>query len=282
MNYKKMFFPIGGGDELEERLYGAMLVAKHFNINLEILKCETNPNKKILHSIQLPNKIQKEIESVLENKEIEEYKEFYTLFENIANNIDIKISTQAKENSASVYINRKEGYRSELVAKYSKYCDLVIAAAPPSGLHTQTFDAALTKSGKAVLMIPRKLKKFSCENIIIGWNNSPEASSAINLSLKLLQEAKTVHVISSEEYLENKNDINYLLDYLKDKGINASYKIVKTTNTPGEALLQEAIKGKFDLIVAGAYGHKRLKELMFGGASKYLLTHSSLPIFMSK
>ena len=152
------------------------------------------------------------------------------------------------------YINTKNGYRSKVVEQASKFCDLVIAAAPPLGLSTATFEAAVLTSGKPVLMIPRVLKTFDTKNIIIGWNNSPEVSRAVTSSLEILKEAQKVHIVSSSAYSKNNSSINDLLFYLKYHNINASYEIVETTKTPGQALLSSALNGNFDLIVAGAYG----------------------------
>ena len=131
-------------------------------------------------------------------------------------------------------------------------------------------------------MFPRKMKTFSTKSILIGWNNTVESSRAITSSIELLKLAEKVQIVSSDEYSGvDMHKINQLIDYLKFHDIDATYKIVETTRIPGEALLNAALDGNFDLIVAGAYGHKGLRELMFGGATRYLLEHSTLPIFMS-
>jgi len=281
MNFKKMFFPIGGGDELKERLYGAMLVAEYFKVHLEILKCESNPNSRIPTYMNLPKNIEKEISAVLATQKTEEFKSFYEIFTKASEKVGIQISDSFVDHQASVCVKSKEGFRSTLVEEYSKYCDIVIAAAPPSGVSTATFEAAVLKSGKAVLMIPRVLKKFDTKTIIIGWNNSIEASRSVTSSIEILKEADKVHIVSSTEYTQDDAKLDNLIQYLKHHNIDASYEIIETTNIAGEALLNAALDGNFDLIVAGAYGHKGFKELMFGGGTKYLLENSSLPVFMS-
>ncbi len=44
MQYKKIFFPIGAGDDVKERIKGALLVARHFNSHIEILACQLDPS----------------------------------------------------------------------------------------------------------------------------------------------------------------------------------------------------------------------------------------------
>lgn len=281
MNYKKMFFPIGGGEELEERLHGAMLVAKYFNVNLEFLLCLSNPNRKMLNTINLPLNIQEEILAVLEGQVQVEEEKFSKLFKKLAKDNDIEVSKLHYKDRASVYFTSKDGLRSDLVKQASKFCDLVIAAAPPLGVSTATFEAAVLNSGKPVLMIPRNMQIFDANNIVIGWNNSPEASRAVTSAIPLLQKAKRVHIVSSLEYSKNDDNMNNLLSYLAYHDIDATFEIVETTKVPGEALLNAGLDGNFDLIIAGAYGHRGLRELMFGGATRYLLENSVLPIFMS-
>ncbi len=281
MIYKKLFFPIGGGGEQEERLYAALLIAKTFNTKLEILKCGLKSNLTMYKSLSIPKDILSKIDEVVDNKYEDETSEITQLFEKLADELDINISQESSKENAFAYLKIREGLRSSLIEQESKFCDLVIAAAPPSGVTTATFETAVLKSGKPVLMFPRIMRKFSFDSIIIGWNNSTEASRAVTSSIEILKQAQRVHIVSSPEYVQDSEMIQDLIDYLKDHNIDASYEIIKTTRIPGQALLNAALDGNFDLIVAGAYGHKGLKELMFGGATRYLLENSSLPVFMS-
>lgn len=281
MNYKKLFFPIGGGDELEERLYAALLLAKTLDTKLEILKCDLKSNINMYKTLSLPKDILIKIDEVVDSKYDDENIEFKLLFKKVAKEIGINIDDKSSKENTFAYLKIKEGIRSTLIEQESKFCDLVIAAAPPSGVTTATFETAVLKSGKPVLMFPRVMKNFSVNSIIIGWNNSTEASRAITSSITLLKKAQRVHIVSSPEYIENLDVMQNLIDYLKEHEIDASFEIVETTRIPGQALLNAALDGDFDLIVAGAYGHKGLKELMFGGATRYLLEKSTLPIFMT-
>lgn len=276
MIYKKMFFPIGGGDELEERLYGAFLIAKYFNVHLEVLQSYFKITNAFAETIVLSPEMQKSIDEVMKNKNNLEKEEFLALVEKVKQELEI-----VENENLKIDIRMKEGVRSSMIELYSKISDIVIAAAPPLGITTETFETTVLKSGKAVIMFPRIMRKFSLDSIVVGWNNSPEASRALTSSIELLKVAKKVEIITSNEYMKYDSLFDDMLKYLKMHGINATTKIVKTTRIPGQALLNHAIDGNFDLIVAGAYGHKGLKELMFGGTTKYLLENSTIPVFLS-
>lgn len=282
MLYKKIFFPIGGGEELQERIHGALLIAKHFNTHLEILKADLMANTDRYKHLGIPLSLIEEMDKMVKAQFSNSLNECIDLLKSKTKELDIAISDNEIEGNTTVNIKMREGVRSELVEQESKFCDLVIAAAPPSGLTTATFETSVIKSGKPVLMFPRVMKKFDTKNIIIGWNNSTEVSRAITSAIGLLKQAKKVHIISSKEYAKDNYTVDELRKYLDFHQIETTFDIVETTRTPGEALYREALNGNFDLMVAGAYGHnKGLRELFLGGATRYLLEHSTIPVFMS-
>lgn len=277
MNYKKFFMPIDGGAQLEERIYGALLVAKYFNVHLEIL--HSLPAVKI--NRQIPTHIVKELEEFTKNEQKVESEEFTKLVHKISSDTTVKITKEPTPNEFSVHPVLQYGDRSTMVAQQSKYSDLVVLPAPTDGVLSDTFEAIILNSGKPVIVIPRIMEKFDAKNIIIAWNNSRQAARAITSSIELLKSANKVHLVSSPEYLDDNNSLEKIKAYLSLHGVKITSELLKTTLHPGEALLNTAQNGGYDMIVIGAYGHDGLKELMFGGATKYLLKHSKLPMFMT-
>ncbi|AXX93645.1 universal stress protein [Malaciobacter molluscorum LMG 25693] len=279
MSYKKFFFPVGGGQELRERLYGAILVAKHFNVHLEILQCL--PGLESQASFDIPNFVLEELKGAIENHYKAENSDFQKLLNEVANELNVPINKDNTNNQTTVFAQIKHGNRSSIVEQESKFCDLVVVATPPNAITTATFEASVLQSGKSVIMIPRIMKKFSTESIIIGWNNSPESSRAITSSLDILKQAKRVHIVSSKEYAPDISKLEKIQNYLSLHGIEATIELVKTKKSPGETIYKAAKKGNFDMIVAGAFSHKGLREIMFGAATKYLFEHTDIPVFMS-
>jgi len=282
MLLKKMLFPVGGGKELESRIYGAMLVSKYFNTHLEIQISEREIRAGIPGGMVLPN----EIIEKLEQEQIKNIKTVMAshraIFDTCRENINIVDSQKPIPNQATANLTMRVGIRSTMVAQQSKFCDMVIAAAPPKGVATATFEAAVLQSGKPVMIIPRALKKFKADNVMIGWNNSPQAARAITEAIPIMKEAKRVHIVSSKAYTtKNLTRIRDLREYLALHEIETTFDLVKTTIIPGEALLKNAQDGNFDLIVAGAYGNRGLKEIMFGGSARYLLEHTTIPTLVA-
>lgn len=279
MQYKKLFYPVAGGDGLKERLYGALNIIKYFKCHLEVMK--STPGIKSYKHIMMPKNIVDDIEAAITTKYADENKNFKKLIDEVAKEIGVTFSEKKLEGEGSVELLYKSGDRSTMAAQEAKYADFVIIAAPQNGNPTATFEAVITHSGKPVLMFPRAMKSFSAESILIGWNNSPEASKALTLSIPILQNAKRVHIVTAKQYTPSLQELERLQDYLRSYNIESTTEMVKTTLFAGEAMLDAAKKGDFDLIVAGAYGNNGLKELMLGAATKYLLTHTHIPVFMA-
>ena len=281
MTYNKMFFPIGGGDELEERIHGAMLIGKYFQAHLEILKAKANPTQMMNIDQSLSPVVLKQLNNMVKDEIKNDVLMHSIIVEDEAKKLGVTVSKKRVKGTPTVEMITARGYRSQIIEQESKYCDEVVVASPPKGKITATFETTITKSGKPALMFPRKMKSFSTKKIIIGWNNSPEVARAVSQAIPLMQKAKKVHIITSKEYTTDIKDITKLQAFLACHDITTTYEIVKTTMIPGEALLTHAKKGNYDLIVAGAFGHKGFKELMLGGTTQYLLKNTDIPVFMS-
>lgn len=281
MEYKKLFFPIGGGEELRERIHGALIIGKYFNSHLEIFKSLAKPSQIMKFDDNLPETVLKELNAMAKDKLDEDLYIHETIFKEEIKKIGNTISNTPIENTATAQISTGEGYRSKLIEQESKYCDLVIVSSPHNGRVTATFETTVTKSGKPALMFPREIKEFKTDKILIGWNNSPEISRAVSEAIPIMKNAKEVHIITSIEYTSDITQIKKLQEYLLCHDIETTFEVVKTTSTPGEALLNNAKKGNFDLIIAGAFGERGLKEIMFGGTTNYILEHTHIPVFMA-
>lgn len=279
MQPKKLFLPLGGGDQLKERIIGALLIAKYFNAHLEILRSEAAPKHSALADAFAPSNLVHEMEEMNRRLEAETSVKYLNVFKEACEGLDVKITRKvACDGTPSASLIVGEGLRSDLVARHSKLCDMVIAARPPHNVPTATFKAAVLHSGKPVFMIPRIMKTFDPSKIIILWNASTEASRAIDGALPLLKEAKEVMIVTRENTADIHPTVADLQEYLAIHGIKANYEVVTPTKTPGEALLNKAKEGNYGLIVAGTYGQNRVRERVFGGFTTYLLEHATIPV----
>jgi nucleotide-binding universal stress UspA family protein len=122
-------------------------------------------------------------------------------------------------------------------------------------------------------------------SIAIAWSGSPESVRAIHAALPLLKRAGHVTVIDGE-FVDPQIHLTRFSpmeigSYLARHGIKFTKRRLEISDErAGEALLATARDFKADLLVMGAYGKSRFSEWFFGGATRHVLEHANMPLFM--
>ena len=123
-------------------------------------------------------------------------------------------------------------------------------------------------------------------NVIIAWDESHEATRAVHDALPLLECAENIRIVSvSKDDKEEKESMiicDDLREHLAHHGVQAEVVSPKKSDKgTGSTILESALEYDADLIVMGAYGHSRFKEIVLGGVTKYMLDHATIPLFLS-
>jgi nucleotide-binding universal stress UspA family protein len=182
-----------------------------------------------------------------------------------------------------------EGRVRETAILHARYSDLTIVAQgldlDPEPEEVASLPEELVLAvGRPVLVVPR-YGSFTTvgQRILVAWNGSREATRAVNDALPLLARARTVTVLSIDPEGEAARvpgaDIAL---HLARHGVNV--EATRTTAADlnvGDLLLSYAFDHGVDLIVMGAYGHSRLRELVLGGATRHLLRHMTVPVLLA-
>jgi nucleotide-binding universal stress UspA family protein len=177
-------------------------------------------------------------------------------------------------------------------AVHARYADLTILgqldpdSGEPDTIRPRPEHVTLA-SGRPILVIPYA---GSFPNVgrraVIGWNASREAARAVNDALPLLAAAEIVTVLTIDAREGPRAhgelpgaDISL---HLARHGVKAEIERTVSADLPvGEVLLSRAADLGADLMVMGAYGHSRARELLLGGATRSLLRSMTLPVLMS-
>jgi len=120
--------------------------------------------------------------------------------------------------------------------------------------------------------------------VLVAWNGSREATRAVHDALPLLRRAEKVTVLSidPDEDAEPRLPGADVSLHLARHGVTAQAATIAGTDVAvGDLLLSYAADHDIDLIVMGAYGHTRLREVVLGGATRTLLRHMTVPVLMS-
>lgn len=137
-------------------------------------------------------------------------------------------------------------------------------------------------SGLPVIAIPTDgAKDFSGKNILVAWDGGKECAKATHAALPFLRLADKVTVVTISEEKKMEVPEAEICVHLARHGVNAEALTVSDNVPVGKRLLDTAESTDADLIVAGAWGHQRLKELIFGGVTRKLISNQKKVVFLA-
>lgn len=176
------------------------------------------------------------------------------------------------------------GHFSDIVANHSMLADLVLFVSGSDDEGTGLGDAlqdCLMSGGRPILLAPTTPATAPGNIISIGWDGSAEAALAIRTALPFLSRANAIHVLNVRSGRIDTELNDRLSAYLAYHGLEASEHVIQPEGRAiGEVLLSESEKCGSNLLVMGGYGHSRIRELLLGGVTRHVLSHSSIPVLM--
>ncbi len=163
--------------------------------------------------------------------------------------------------------------------------DLIVVGRSGDALkvpNTHVMESALFDSGRHVLIAPQDAPKSIGNAVLIAWNGASESARAVAFALPFLHAAGDVLVLEVDGGSVPGPDAQDLRTYLTRHGISSQSKTVAQVGAEtGQIVLDEAASFGADLIIKGAYTHSRLRQMIFGGATKHLLAASPIPVLMA-
>ncbi len=209
--------------------------------------------------------------------------EVASAFEKYANETGLSWEWRAVEANGKLVADR--------VMEHGRCVDLIIGAQENPDTETDTqhgvMEQILIQSGRPVLFVPYAGNFTSLgEHIMVAWNASRECSRATFDALPLLRRANLVEVVWANPQEQRDPDLNLpgseISAVLARHDIKVSAnQTVNTDVTIGDELLSRLSDNGFDLLVMGGYGHSRFREFIFGGTTRHILKHMTVPVLMS-
>jgi nucleotide-binding universal stress UspA family protein len=180
---------------------------------------------------------------------------------------------------------------ADCLLPYARAVDLVVAsqtdAAWPGSDRLDVGETLVIESGRPVLFVPNSGSSERVgQRALVAWNGRREAARAVFDALPMLQRAKDVKVVWVNPQSEDDREEDFpavdICVALARHGVRcAAAERLRPRVGVGETLLACAEDFAADLLVMGCYGHTRLREFVFGGASRHVLGHMSIPVLMS-
>jgi nucleotide-binding universal stress UspA family protein len=180
----------------------------------------------------------------------------------------------------------RTGFVAQTIEQQAGLTDLIVLGREkPGTLFPHMVDVIgdlLFRLAKPILIVPpesRPLNLFG--QVLIAWDGSRNAEAALQAAMPLLGHAENVTLF----YVDDGSlviPVEEAARYLSRHGIEPMIRREAAGSArPGKAILTEAGRGLYDLIVMGAYSRSRTIETIFGGASRSLLEQATAPVFMA-
>lgn len=200
----------------------------------------------------------------------------------------LKLYASATELRSAEALSRDLG---RVAAVHARYADVAVMTRPVEGsgaeLREEIIEGVLFHSGRPALIAPPNWKGGSIgKRVIVAWDASREATRALSEADDLLESAEAVTVLTvdakSKMFGHGDQPGLNIAGHLKRRGLPAEVRNVDSGGRSASmAILEEATKFNADLIVMGGYAHSRLRELVFGGATRELLRTTTVPLLMA-
>jgi nucleotide-binding universal stress UspA family protein len=281
MTMKTILIPTEQRESMSSALQTALLVARRFESYVEGFALL--PGISQFLAVDMVGGIAPES---FRQESIEEAKKTKAMFEAFMQEQGVPRSGQAASGLSFGWLDdAPEGEGT--VGSYGRVFDLIVLSRPDAttslGLHHRALESGLFESGRPILLSPASPPKQIANNVLIAWNGSTEQTRAIAFAMPLLQQAERVKVLTipggagvpgpSGEQLTRS---------LQRNGIAATPLTVELDGrSTGETILATAASQDCDLLIKGAYTQSRLRELIFGGATRHILANATLPVFLA-
>ena len=164
----------------------------------------------------------------------------------------------------------------------SRLSDVVVFTDGPArgrGALAESFQQMVADEQRPVLVARQNPRPDGC--IMVAWDGGKEASRAARLALPLLEKAGRVVIVCAPKAGARNVDPARLQDYYLQRGVRAEIEVLTCSGDVGHALLSAASKAGVSILVAGAFGHTRLQEFIFGGTTRTLLNSEGPSLFLS-
>ncbi len=291
MAYRRILVPFSGSDRDAGMLSTSFSVAKKFDAFCQVLFIRPEPYQVLPYlGGGSPGMVIPEVIDSMNQAAENACVAIRTAMTQAARDNDIEVIESAPPaGRATARFDQIDGDAGDIAARSSWLSDLALfvgGAESSLGLSRALVEVLLS-AGRPVLILPRADYAGSVgRNVTLAWDGSAEASNAAKGALPFMKQAESVKVLSAQEHLSEKgvkSDVtNVLAEYLGLHSIKPATSFVDPEGKPiGEAILKQATTEGSDLLVMGAYGHSRVREMILGGVTQYILDHATIPVLMA-
>jgi nucleotide-binding universal stress UspA family protein len=286
MTIRNILVPLRGDGKGENVLDHALAVARRFNAHLTVVHCRPRPEDMLPFGVYAPASFRQQITSSAVALANDEESRVRALFQDYCRRHDLAVvadSLAAPKDRPSASWSEATGKQAAVVAVRGRLADLIAVAQPDHELNLgrNTLEAALLETGRLVLLCPPATVASIGRHVAIGWDGGSEAARAVAAAMPILVTADQLTVLSAETGARVDLGPEDLRGYLARHGGRAEIQTFSSRATEiAQGLLKAAKEAGADVLLIGAYGHSRRRELVMGGVTQHIIEHTDLPVLM--
>ena len=177
------------------------------------------------------------------------------------------------------------------LASSARYSDLLLIGQPnpkeATSLNDGITDEIIMSAGRPCLLLPYETNSVGFgTSPLIAWDGSRESGRAVHDAMPFLKQAgkATILIVNPEKSDTDFEDLPgaMISEHLARHDIDVTVEVSRNSplNT-GDTILAYAADNQHDLIIMGAYGHSRWREIVLGGATRTVMKHMQVPVLVS-
>jgi nucleotide-binding universal stress UspA family protein len=167
---------------------------------------------------------------------------------------------------------------------HARHHDLVVMARAkrPNGLPPDFIETLLLNSGRPILLATMQAPRKLNGTVMVCWRETPDAARALGAAMPLIAKSERVVFAGVQEKANNIEEaLNDVAAQFRWSGVPADVCVIPSNGRPiAEALAATAEACAADLMVMGAYGHSRMREVIFGGCTQAVIGHAERPVLL--
>ncbi len=290
MSIKVILAPFSGNDNEMSAIEAAIYIASIYKSHIKVINISSDPTTLITAGccsdtgLELPSFASLADEMEQSNRRhaqiaLTKCKTY------AAKHSTIFIDSNPPRNKASLTFSRLTGNASDIIGIRGRISDLIVIGRTIENepAYAGSIEAALFHSGSSLLITPPSDIKTLGMIIVIAWNGSAEAARAVFSSMLFYKHASRIYALQvNEDASHEAPSLHDLITYLECHEIHVEPIIENGDGyNAGPEILKKANELNADLLVMGAYTHNRLKQLVLGGVTNFIMSNSNIPVFMA-
>lgn len=289
MAIKKLLVSLNGGATDEPTLATAFALAKRYAAHVEVLFAHSEPIETVpMMGEGMSGAVVQQLIDNAEGEIAQRQQTAHATFERMVQQAGLALATTPPASGGATATWKVERGREDvLMGRGGHLADLTVMARPGADKDdvqgVLTFEAALFDGSRPLVLAPPVTPSSVGGTVAIAWNGSVEAARALAAAMTVVRGADRVVVLTAPAEDNAPGALGDLKGFLGWHGVNPTLVTVEPKNRPiGAALVAAAVEHQADIMVMGGYGHSRMREMIFGGVTRYVLNHAGLPILMAR